>query len=176
MGGLSGASDIVLMDDNFASVCKAALWGRTVLDNIRKFLQFQLTVNVAGLCRAPVRPLCLGVPCAVPPVRQAAPLLRARQSPGFSVAVSAGVPVPARPAMAPEPRCSRWRQEGTPATPGPCGLLGTADCLLACLPEEWKGKQQLSPQDPGEVPLQALEFPGGWGGGGGRGGCFTAAL
>eukprot|EP01010_Urceolus_cornutus_P003098 NODE_417_length_1687_cov_304.648352_g327_i0.p1 GENE.NODE_417_length_1687_cov_304.648352_g327_i0~~NODE_417_length_1687_cov_304.648352_g327_i0.p1 ORF type:complete len:457 (+),score=125.79 NODE_417_length_1687_cov_304.648352_g327_i0:190-1560(+) len=44
-----GASDMVLMDDNFASVVKACVWGRTVNDNIRKFLQFQLTVNVAGV-------------------------------------------------------------------------------------------------------------------------------
>ena len=29
-------------------VPRAAVWGRTVNDNIRKFLQFQLTVNVAG--------------------------------------------------------------------------------------------------------------------------------
>lgn len=53
--GLSGtdvakkASDIVIMDDNFSSIVKAVLWGRSVFDNIRKFLQFQLTVNVVAL-------------------------------------------------------------------------------------------------------------------------------
>lgn len=53
--GLSGtdvakkASDIIIMDDNFASIVKAVLWGRSVFDNIRKFLQFQLTVNVVAL-------------------------------------------------------------------------------------------------------------------------------
>ena len=40
------ASDIVLMDDNFASLVKAVVWGRSVYDSVRKFLQFQLTVNV----------------------------------------------------------------------------------------------------------------------------------
>lgn len=40
------SSDIVLLDDNFRSVQRAVVWGRTVNDNIRKFLQFQLTVNV----------------------------------------------------------------------------------------------------------------------------------
>ena len=40
---------MVLMDDNFATVVRAAAWGRTVNENIRKFLQFQLTVNVAGV-------------------------------------------------------------------------------------------------------------------------------
>ena len=43
------ASDIVIMDDNFQSIVKAVMWGRNVYDNIRKFLQFQLTVNVAAL-------------------------------------------------------------------------------------------------------------------------------
>eukprot|EP00163_Fabomonas_tropica_P011977 TRINITY_DN2302_c0_g1_i6.p1 TRINITY_DN2302_c0_g1~~TRINITY_DN2302_c0_g1_i6.p1 ORF type:complete len:805 (-),score=234.90 TRINITY_DN2302_c0_g1_i6:1546-3960(-) len=39
------ASDVVLMDDNFASIVKAVLWGRNVFDSIRKFLQFQITVS-----------------------------------------------------------------------------------------------------------------------------------
>jgi P-type Ca2+ transporter type 2C len=43
------ASDIIIMDDNFCSIVKAVLWGRSVFDNIRKFLQFQLTVNVVAL-------------------------------------------------------------------------------------------------------------------------------
>jgi magnesium-transporting ATPase (P-type) len=43
------ASDIVILDDNFSSIVKAVLWGRSVFDNIRKFLQFQLTVNVVAL-------------------------------------------------------------------------------------------------------------------------------
>lgn len=43
------ASDIVLMDDNFASLVKAVVWGRCVYDAIRKFLQFQLTVNVSAV-------------------------------------------------------------------------------------------------------------------------------
>lgn len=43
------ASDIVIMDDNFASIVKTVMWGRSVYDNIRKFVQFQLTVNVVAL-------------------------------------------------------------------------------------------------------------------------------
>eukprot|EP01029_Cantina_marsupialis_P021346 TRINITY_DN50_c0_g1_i1.p1 TRINITY_DN50_c0_g1~~TRINITY_DN50_c0_g1_i1.p1 ORF type:complete len:783 (+),score=340.87 TRINITY_DN50_c0_g1_i1:297-2351(+) len=43
------ASDIILMDDNFTSIVKAVQWGRNVYDSIRKFLQFQLTVNVVAL-------------------------------------------------------------------------------------------------------------------------------
>ena len=43
------ASDIVILDDKFSSIIKAILWGRSVYDNIRKFLQFQITVNVVAL-------------------------------------------------------------------------------------------------------------------------------
>eukprot|EP01062_Namystynia_karyoxenos_P005802 TRINITY_DN11_c1_g1_i2.p1 TRINITY_DN11_c1_g1~~TRINITY_DN11_c1_g1_i2.p1 ORF type:complete len:1081 (+),score=436.33 TRINITY_DN11_c1_g1_i2:133-3243(+) len=43
------ASDIILMDDNFASVVTAAMWGRNINDNIRKFIQFQSTVNIAAV-------------------------------------------------------------------------------------------------------------------------------
>jgi Ca2+-transporting ATPase len=52
--GISGtevareAADVVLMDDNFASIVKAIMWGRNVFDGIRSFLQFQLTVNFVG--------------------------------------------------------------------------------------------------------------------------------
>ncbi|XVF38305.1 hypothetical protein REPUB_Repub20aG0089700 [Reevesia pubescens] len=44
------SSDIVILDDNFASVAIVLRWGRCVYTNIQKFIQFQLTVNVAALC------------------------------------------------------------------------------------------------------------------------------
>ncbi|KAJ4719654.1 Calcium-transporting ATPase [Melia azedarach] len=43
------SSDIVILDDNFSSVVTVLRWGRCVYNNIQKFLQFQLTVNVAAL-------------------------------------------------------------------------------------------------------------------------------
>ena len=43
------SSDIVILDDNFASVAKILRWGRCVYKNIQKFIQFQLTVNVAAI-------------------------------------------------------------------------------------------------------------------------------
>jgi len=46
------ASDIIILDDNFSSIVKAVMWGRSVFDNIRKFLQFQLTVNVSAMAIA----------------------------------------------------------------------------------------------------------------------------
>ena len=44
-----GACDIILTDDNFASIVKAVMWGRNVYDSISKFLQFQLTVNIVAV-------------------------------------------------------------------------------------------------------------------------------
>ncbi|KAF9173095.1 hypothetical protein BGX20_004119 [Mortierella sp. AD010] len=43
------ASSIILMDDNFSSIVKAILWGRSVNDAVKKFLQFQLTVNITAV-------------------------------------------------------------------------------------------------------------------------------
>jgi len=43
------ASSIILMDDNFSSIVKALLWGRSVNDSVKKFLQFQLTVNITAV-------------------------------------------------------------------------------------------------------------------------------
>jgi len=46
------ACDIILLDDNFASIVKAVMWGRNIFDSISKFLQFQLTVNVVAISLA----------------------------------------------------------------------------------------------------------------------------
>jgi len=48
------AASIILMDDNFASVVQAVKWGRNIYDNIKRFLQFQLTVNVVAVVCAVV--------------------------------------------------------------------------------------------------------------------------
>ena len=46
------ASDIVVLDDNFYSITQAVLYGRTLFKSIRKFLIFQLTVNVSAILLA----------------------------------------------------------------------------------------------------------------------------
>ena len=51
------ASEIVILDDNFKSIGKAILYGRTIFNNIRKFLIFQLTINVAAVMISFVCPL-----------------------------------------------------------------------------------------------------------------------
>ncbi len=43
------AGDIVIMDDNFSSIKKAVLYGRTIYNSIKKFITFQLTINVAAV-------------------------------------------------------------------------------------------------------------------------------
>lgn len=43
------ASAIILMDDNFNSIVKALKWGRAVNDAVKRFLQFQLTVNITAV-------------------------------------------------------------------------------------------------------------------------------
>lgn len=51
------AGDITILDDNFASIEKAILYGRTMFKSIRKFLIFQLTVNVAAVMTCFIGPL-----------------------------------------------------------------------------------------------------------------------
>jgi len=43
------AADIRILDDNFDSIVESVKWGRSVFDNIRKFVQFQLTINLVAL-------------------------------------------------------------------------------------------------------------------------------
>lgn len=51
------AGDITILDDNFSSIAKAILYGRTMFKCIRKFLIFQLTVNVAAVLTCFLGPL-----------------------------------------------------------------------------------------------------------------------
>ncbi|RMZ74850.1 hypothetical protein DV737_g5663, partial [Chaetothyriales sp. CBS 132003] len=43
------ASSIILLDDNFSSTITALMWGRAVNDAVKKFLQFQITVNITAV-------------------------------------------------------------------------------------------------------------------------------
>ena len=60
--GLSGtdaakeAADIVITDDNFASIRNAVLYGRTIYNNIMKFVRFQLCINVLAVVVCAVCP------------------------------------------------------------------------------------------------------------------------
>jgi Ca2+-transporting ATPase len=54
------ASKIVLLDDAFSTIVRAVHWGRALYENIQRFLQFQLTINVSALAIALLGPF-LGV-------------------------------------------------------------------------------------------------------------------
>lgn len=43
------SADIIILDDNFSSVVSSIKWGRNIFDNIRKFIQFQLSVNLSAV-------------------------------------------------------------------------------------------------------------------------------
>jgi len=51
------ASDIVILDDNFNSIAKAILYGRTIFNNIRKFITFQLSINISAVLISFTMPL-----------------------------------------------------------------------------------------------------------------------
>ena len=50
------ASDIILLDDSFKSIVNAVMWGRSLYENIQRFILFQLTINVAALTIALLGP------------------------------------------------------------------------------------------------------------------------
>ena len=50
------ASDIVILDDNFLSISKAILFGRTIFKSIRKFIIVQLTINMCAISLSVVCP------------------------------------------------------------------------------------------------------------------------
>ena len=54
------------MDDNLASIVKSVVWGRNVYDNIRKFLQFQLTINVTAVLLIMIGSAVLSSPVFTP--------------------------------------------------------------------------------------------------------------
>ena len=51
------ASEVVILDDNFTSIQKAVLYGRTIFNSIRKFIIFQLTINVGAVLISFICPL-----------------------------------------------------------------------------------------------------------------------
>ena len=50
------ASDIVILDDNIKSITKAILFGRTIFKSIRKFIIFQLSINICAVAISIIGP------------------------------------------------------------------------------------------------------------------------
>ena len=58
------ASDIIILDDNLYSISQAVLFGRTIFKSIRKFIIFQLTVNICAVSLSIIGPF-VGIPTPV---------------------------------------------------------------------------------------------------------------
>ena len=55
-------SDLVIMDDDFRSIHSSIKWGRSITDNVRKFIQFQLTINFTILLITIIGASTTGIP------------------------------------------------------------------------------------------------------------------
>ena len=64
--GSKDASDIVLMEDSISSVFEALMCGRILYANVRKFLQFQLTMNMVSMILMITGSLSFGIPPITP--------------------------------------------------------------------------------------------------------------
>lgn len=53
---------LIIADNNFESIHKAIKWGRAIFDNVRKFLQFQMTMNISLCFITLIGGLTLGSP------------------------------------------------------------------------------------------------------------------
>ena len=53
------SSDIILMDNNFSSIITSIKYGRNIFENLRKFLQFQMTINITA-CFLTIVCSCIG--------------------------------------------------------------------------------------------------------------------
>jgi Ca2+-transporting ATPase len=63
------ASDMVLLDDNFATIVQAVEEGRVIYDNIRRFVKFSIAGNVGKLAVMLLAPLVLGMPVGLLPLQ-----------------------------------------------------------------------------------------------------------
>ena len=60
------ASDIIILDDNFLSISKAVLFGRTIFKSIRKFIILQLTINFCAIGLSIIGPFIgIGAPVTI---------------------------------------------------------------------------------------------------------------
>ena len=51
------SADVILTNDDFEATIKSIMWGRNIYNNIGRFLQFQVTVNISALLT-----ICIGAP------------------------------------------------------------------------------------------------------------------
>jgi len=85
------ASEMVLLDDNFASIVNAVEAGRVVYDNIRKFIRYTMTSNAGEICVMLLGPL-FGMPLPLLPLQILWVNLVTDGLPGLALAVEPGEP------------------------------------------------------------------------------------
>lgn len=56
------ASDLVIMDNDIRSIYLSIMWGRTIYANVRKFIQFQMTMNIVILTITFISVCVMGMP------------------------------------------------------------------------------------------------------------------
>jgi Ca2+-transporting ATPase len=55
-------SDLVILNNEFQSIYHSIMWGRTIYENVRKFMQFQLTMNISLLSTVFIAACSIGKP------------------------------------------------------------------------------------------------------------------
>ena len=96
------ASDMVLLDDNFATIVAAVEEGRTIYDNVRRFVQFSVAGNIGKIAVMLVAPL-LGMPIPLLPLQ----LLWLNLMTDGLLGLGMGVEPPERNVMRRAPRAKR---------------------------------------------------------------------
>ena len=117
------AADMILADDNFATIVKAVERGRAIYDNIVSFVRFQLTTNVAAILTILVARLS-GLPAPFNPIQVLFVNILADGPPAMSLGMD-----PPKPGVMDRP--PRDRREPVLTTPRLVLIVGTAMVMMA---------------------------------------------